>query len=59
MYMCVPLPQFAAHYSCGKCVTYSRLCEIVGWPRRSPLSPIQLVMFESVHEAVDLYLWLR
>jgi ATP-dependent RNA helicase SUPV3L1/SUV3 len=52
------LKEFATHYSCGKCVTYSRLCEIVGWPRRAPLSPVQLIMFEQVHEAVDLYLWL-
>ena len=52
-------PQYATDYSRGQHMTYSRLCEIVGWPKRAPLSPVQLIIFERTHEAVDLYLWLR
>jgi ATP-dependent RNA helicase SUPV3L1/SUV3 len=52
------LKQYATDYSCGQHVTFSRLCEIVGWPKRAPLSPVQLIIFERIHEAIDLYLWL-
>ncbi len=45
-------------YSRGELVSFDWLCHQIGWPFSPPDTILDLVQLESVHDVLDLYLWL-
>ena len=39
-------------------MSFTNLCDYLQWPLPTPRSPGQLLVFENIYEALDLYRWL-
>ncbi|PIO27156.1 hypothetical protein AB205_0121190, partial [Aquarana catesbeiana] len=50
---------FARQFSRNEPLTFQWICKHVHWPVSSPKSIKDLMHLESVHDILDLYLWLR
>lgn len=51
--------QFARQFSRDEPLTFHWVCRHVNWPLNPPKNIKDLVHLESVHDVLDLYLWLR
>lgn len=57
-YVCTMFLKFARQYSKNDAITFSWLCQHIGWPFALPKTIIDLVHLEAVFDVLDLYLWL-
>ncbi|OCT70072.1 ATP-dependent RNA helicase SUPV3L1, mitochondrial [Xenopus laevis] len=57
-FVCTSLLRFARQFSRNEPLTFDWICRLVNWPVVSPKTIKDLVHLESVHDILDLYLWL-
>ncbi|CAH2322026.1 ATP-dependent RNA helicase SUPV3L1, mitochondrial [Pelobates cultripes] len=57
-FVCTSLLKFARQYSKNEPLTFDWICRHVNWPVACPKTIRDLVHLESVHDVLDLYLWL-
>lgn len=57
-FVCTSLLKFARQFSRNEPLTFQWICKHVHWPVSSPKSIKDLMHLESVHDILDLYLWL-
>uniref|UniRef100_A0A8D0GHI6 ATP-dependent RNA helicase SUPV3L1, mitochondrial n=1 Tax=Sphenodon punctatus TaxID=8508 RepID=A0A8D0GHI6_SPHPU len=57
-YVCTSLLKFARQFSRNEPLTFGWLCRHINWPLSPPRNIKDLVHLESVHDVLDLYLWL-
>ncbi|EFN89463.1 ATP-dependent RNA helicase SUV3-like protein, mitochondrial [Harpegnathos saltator] len=57
-YVCAMFLKFARQYSKNDAITFSWLCQHIGWPFAIPKTILDLVHLEGVFDVLDLYLWL-
>lgn len=46
-------------YSKNEALTWSWVCNAIGWPLSNPKTIVDLVHLEGVFDVLDVYLWLR
>lgn len=57
-FVCTSLLKFARQFSKNEPLTFNWICRHVHWPVSCPKTIKDLVHLESVHDVLDLYLWL-
>ncbi|OCT71815.1 hypothetical protein XELAEV_18034793mg [Xenopus laevis] len=57
-FVCTSLLKFARQFSRNEPLTFDWICHHINWPVVSPKTIKDLVHLESVHDILDLYLWL-
>lgn len=57
-FVCTMFLQVTRQYSKNDAITFSWLCQHIGWPFSSPKTILDLVHLEAVFDILDLYLWL-
>ncbi|EFN71602.1 ATP-dependent RNA helicase SUV3-like protein, mitochondrial [Camponotus floridanus] len=57
-YVCTMFLKFARQYSKNDAITFSWLCQHIGWPFATPKTILDLVHLEGIFDVLDLYLWL-
>ncbi|XP_043266679.1 ATP-dependent RNA helicase SUV3 homolog, mitochondrial [Venturia canescens] len=57
-FVCTMFLKFARQYSKNNAITFSWLCQQIGWPITPPMTILDLVHLEAVFDVLDLYLWL-
>ena len=56
--VCTMFMKIARQFSNGELVTFDWLCHQIGWPFSPPVTILDLIHLEAVHDVLDLYLWL-
>ncbi|KAM5140701.1 ATP-dependent RNA helicase SUPV3L1, mitochondrial [Mantella aurantiaca] len=57
-FVCTSLLKFARQFSRNEPLTFQWLCKHVHWPVSAPKNIKDLMHLETVHDILDLYLWL-
>ncbi|XP_053307034.1 ATP-dependent RNA helicase SUPV3L1, mitochondrial [Spea bombifrons] len=57
-FVCTSLLKFARQFSKNEPLTFDWICRHISWPVTCPKTIKDLVHLESVHDILDLYLWL-
>ena len=57
-FVCTLFLKVTRQYSKGELITFDWLCQQIGWPFRPPVTILDLIHLEAVHDVFDLYLWL-
>ncbi|XP_024942536.1 ATP-dependent RNA helicase SUV3 homolog, mitochondrial isoform X2 [Cephus cinctus] len=57
-FVCTMFLKFARQYSQNDALTFSWLCQNIGWPLTAPKTILDLVHLEAVFDVLDIYLWL-
>ncbi|XP_034944631.1 ATP-dependent RNA helicase SUV3 homolog, mitochondrial [Chelonus insularis] len=55
---CTMFLKFARQYARNEPITFTWLCQQIGWPLQPPKTILDLVHLEVVFDVLDLYLWL-
>ncbi|KAM8924467.1 ATP-dependent RNA helicase SUPV3L1, mitochondrial [Pelodytes ibericus] len=57
-FVCTTLLKFARQFSKNQPLTFDWICRHINWPVASPQTIKDLMHLETVHDILDLYLWL-
>ncbi|XP_035673123.1 ATP-dependent RNA helicase SUPV3L1, mitochondrial-like [Branchiostoma floridae] len=57
-FLCTSFLKFARQFSRGEPITFDWVCRLIGWPVAMPRTIRELMYLESIHDVLDVYLWL-